>query len=283
MSNDFDPDTIESAPLPALPETVEAWIAAVDTADPPLAVQLSRRTANRWTRAASLSPGNDRHGEILATCQRYCVEHGATSWKLSAASTEPIEWTSTVSIEADGGIPVLNLADPAELLRASWELTFRAARVMIDATSVAPRLMNEVASVYREALSTLREVTGTSESATMAHINAEASQKKLDRVIGVLEKLGVDSGSAGGGTTTAAKSVDDGSGSIARRLLAAANADERARILSHEIGQALSIVDSKSDLQALVSRLWAAHADGTLKMSKETLDAAREIVREVNR
>lgn len=280
MSTDKTDAQAAAAPLPSFPEAVEAFMASADSADPPIALILSRRTATRWQRVASLTPGDDRYDNMLGHVSRHTVEHGATTWQLVRPDTEAVSWISTAAIDDSSDVPAMNFADPNDVVRASWELTFRSARMMIDTTSIAPRLVREVASVYREALATLREVTGTGEAATLAAVQADASSKKLDKIFGVLEKVaGVDER---GKKAVTAGNKGDGAIAFAGRLLRAATKEDRESMLDHELGRALAIVDDMPTLKKLVDRLWAAHSSGDLKLSQTTLDAARAVVKELN-
>ncbi len=288
MSTDkTEPQTL-AAPLPSFPEPVEAWIAAADSADPPIPFVLSRKTATRWQRVATLAPAADRYDVFLASISTHVVEHGPTEWQLSRADTEAVTWISSAAPDDSADVPVMDFSNPDDIIRASWELTFRAARMMIDTTSIAPRLVNEVASVYREALQTLREVAGSGEAATLAAVQADASSKKLDKVIGVLERLADGEGgkkTAAGKTAsgkTAAGRLGKDPIQFAGRLLRAAVGDDRAAILAHEVGSKLALVDDWTDLQGLIKSLWSAHDSGELALSKATLDAARVIVKEMN-
>ncbi len=277
-----EPQTL-AAPLPTFPEPVEAWIAAAESADPPIPFVLSRKTATRWQRVATLGPATDRYDVFLASISTHVVEHGPTEWQLSRADTEAVTWISSAAPDDSSDVPVMDFSNPDDIIRASWELTFRAARMMIDTTSIAPRLVNEVASVYREALQTLREVAGSGEAATLAAVQADASSKKLDKVIGVLERLsgGTDGKKLVSGKTAAARLGKDPI-QFAGRLLRAAVGEDRAAILAHEVGTKLALVDDWTDLQGLIKSLWSAHDSGELALSKATLDAARVIVKEMN-
>lgn len=272
------PDTLPSSPLPALPEAVEEWLTLLEERDPqPLAV-LSRRTATRWIRVAAIKPNEDDAGAaVLMSVSQYCVEHGPTTWQLSAKELEAVSWVSTIDLDTD--VPVISSSDPKELMRAAWDITFRCAREMTAAVSAAPRLMTSIGGVYREALATLREVGSSNERAELAAIQAAQSSEKLDKVMAVLGLINKDK-KAAPQTTASGKPAD--ATSIVRRLLDALTETERGPVLSSDVGRALLFVTDRKELSTLLPELWKKVADGSVPLSKETKDKAREIVKDVN-
>lgn len=273
MAISAEDDVLLSAPLPALPDEVEQWAQTVEGADPAPAITLSRR-ANahaRWHRSFRLEPGaKDPIGRILKYVSQSTTEQGESQWRLSAKDHDEVRWTSTLATQQRD--IVIRTGDPDELVRASWDLTFRSADKMLDAVAVAPRLIGEVGGLMEKALRMLAEGAESSDEVTTRHLELEASAKKLDRITQILDKLTGDGGKV-------ATTPETTPAAIGFRLLSAATDEDRAKLLDDEIGRRLTSIGSKKDLDDVLANLWG-RATGWL--SKATLDAARDIVRGYN-
>lgn len=263
--------------LPALPEDVEALIGQIQADGDAGSASLQRKTKARFSRvdAWSRERDGDLHDWIVEKTRAHVVEYGQTEFRIESPAHDAVVWTARIP-DVQEEI-VMKSADPLALLNASWALTFRAADMMLKATSVAPRLMSEVGEVHTASMDMLREAHSTSSVADVAEIKADAGGKKLDRILGVLSEL--NSGGGGGnakGNSTGVSSEE--SSETAWELIDSLEEEDRARVLAHPLGRALAQVRDAVALKKGVADLWAAHRDGELKLAKGSLASAQEVI-----
>lgn len=150
---------------------------------------------------------------------------------------------------------------------------------MIDAASAAPRLVTAAVAVWKDALDTVREVSGTSESATLAAVQADASQAKLDKLVSVLETL-----TANDAPKTKAKTAGGADiATWAARLIGLGTEDEVAAMFREGLGAKMLAATDRGELTSVVNELWGAHTAGKVKLSKDTLAKCKELVAEFNK
>ena len=165
------------------------------------------------------------------------------------------------------------------LVEASWKLTFRAAHMMLDATSAAPRLMTEVGKVFGEAIGHMKDAVQQSESVSVAAVSAEASSKKMDQMLGLIKHFGAADGEGrdpSGASTPARAAV------ASRDLLSSIASHDLPDLLAHPLGQALAVAQTWSDLQQTVGELFKAVERGEIRLGVDSIEAARVVVRALN-
>lgn len=268
---------VPHADLPGLPEEIERWIADVQGNPDAHAAQLLRRAASRFARIRTWDRerDGDLHDWTVEYARTHVVEFGPVDLGLDSPGCERAIWRCTLPIE-DEEI-VLTGTSPQDLIDASWKLTFKAAHMMLQATSTAPRLMQEVGGVYKTAMTVHQEGLQASDAQTIAHIRAESSDKKQDRILMVLKEM------LGGKDETAQKALKEASTTdSSRKLLSSLEPDDLVAVLAHPLGRVIATATKWGELTGAVESLWDAHSKGEISLSKASLDAARVVVRGFN-
>lgn len=242
------------------------------------AAQVLHRAASRFARMATWDRerDGDLHDWVVERARAHVVEYGPRDLALDSAGQERAIWRCTIPIE-DQEI-VLKSMEPLDLMEASWKVTFKAADMMLRAVSTAPRLMEEVGGVYKSAMALHHDGLEASDKQTIAAIQAETSDKKQDRILGVLrEILG-----SGDKTEKALKEKDTSAAGSSRELLASFESDDLTAVLGHPMGRAIATAAKWGDLTSAVEGLWKAHTSGEISLSKASLSAAQVVVKGFN-
>ncbi len=267
-----------------LPEPIESWIVEVAASDAQAAT-ISRRASARFARLDTWrrEHDGDLHDWAVEQARKHVTEFGPTELALDSAGRDRVTWRAQIATLHEE--IVLKSMDPKDLMEGAWKVTFRAAQMMLDATSAAPRLMHEIGTVYSEAIAAMRDATQQSEGTSIAAVTAEAAQKKLDRVLGLIENF-----SSGGGAANEALGERDTSGAstparaavASRNLLGSISAEDLPAVLGHPLGQALAIANTWDDLKASVGELVGAFDAGEIKLSVDSVSAVRAVIRTLN-
>ena len=272
------------ADLPLLPEGIETWIGAVTGDNDAQAAIISRRASARFARMATWSrdTDGDLHDWVVEQARKHVTEYGPTELALDASGKDRVTWRAQIaSIHEE---ILLKSMDPKDMMETAWRVTFRAAQMMLDATSAAPRLMHEIGTVYSEAIAAMRDATQQSEGTSIAAVTAEAAQKKLDRVLGLVESFG------GGGGGNNGNGERDGSGAstparaamASRSLLGSLDDNDLPTVLAHPLGRALAVAETWGELQSSVASLVGAFDKGEIKLSVDSKSAVSAIIRGLN-
>ena len=241
---------------------------------------LLRRASSRFARIATWNreEDGDLHDWVVEKARAHVTEYGPTELALDSPQRDRIAWRAQIATVHEE--VVLRSADPMALVEASWKLTFRAAHMMLEATSAAPRLMSEVGNVYTEAIKAMKDAISQSENVSVAAVTAEASSKKLDQMMGLIKHFGSDGDGNGrdfsGASTPARAAV------ASRDLLGSITPDDLPDLLAHPLGQALAVAQTWSDLQQTVAGLFKALDTGEITLSLDSREAARAVVKLLN-
>jgi len=269
----------ETADLPSLPEGIEDWIRRASDNPVVLSVVLCKRNAARFSRVAGWTRETDGalHDWVVATVRTYVVEYGTTTFGLDTVGDERAVWTARIASTIASATLFTGL-DHQALFEASWRLTFEATQKMIDSASAAPRLMQEIGTVMREALQTFREAGGAGDRAAIEAIRVDGQAAKFDRLIQLVEAT------QGKAPATAAPAVaaDTKTPGAVQQLLGALTDDELAAVVAHPLGRTVVRATEWSALQSGIASLWPAVTAGEIVISKPSLDKVRAVVKALN-
>ncbi len=264
-----------------LPEEIETWIGQVAGDSDAQAAKISRRASARFAQLKTWARDvdGDLHDWVVEQARKHVTEYGPTELALDSNGKDRVTWRAQIATVHEE--IMLKSMDPKDMMETAWKVTFRAAQMMLDATSAAPRLMHEIGGVYTEAISAMRDATQQSEGTSIAAVTAEAAQKKLDRMLGLVERFaGGEDGPAANGK--GAPSSPERAAVASRSLLAAISKDELPTVLGHPLGQALAIANTWDDLKSSVHELVTAFDAGEIKLSVDSVSAVRAVIRGLN-
>jgi len=264
-----------------LPEEIETWIKQVTGDGDAQAATISRRASARFARLGTWARDDDGdlHDWVVEQARKHVTEYGPTELALDSNGKDRVTWRAQIATVHEE--IVLKSMDPKDLMEGAWKVTFRAAQMMLDATSAAPRLMHEIGTVYTEAIQAMREATQQSEGTSIAAVTAEAAQKKLDRVLGLIENFG-GGGDGGNGIDASGKSSPERAAVASRSLLGSLTKEDLPSVLEHPVGQALAIARTWDDVKETVGLLVAAFDKGEIKLSVDSASAVRTVIRSLN-
>jgi hypothetical protein len=268
-----------------LPEGIETWIGQVAGDNDAQAAIISRRASARFARMDTWRRDTDGelHDWVVEQARKHVTEYGATELALDCNGRDRVTWRAEIATVHEEII--LKSMDPKDLLEASWRTTFRSAQMMLDATSAAPRLMHEIGTVYTEAIAAMRDATQQSEGTSIAAVAAEAAQKKLDRIMGLIEHFGgggTGNGIGNGERDATGASTPERAAVASRTLLGSISPDDLPAVLGHPLGQALAIANTWDDLKSSVGKLVSAFDAGEIKLSVDSVSAVRAVIRTLN-
>ena len=271
-----------AADLPLLPEAIETWIAKVMSDSDAQAAIISRRASARFARLNSWARDDDGdlHDWVVEQARKHVTEYGPTELALDSNGKDRVTWRAQIATVHEE--IMLKSMDPKDMMEAAWKVTFRAAHMMLDATSAAPRLMHEIGSVYSEAIAAMRDATQQSEGTSIAAVTAVAAQKKLDRVLGLIENFSGADGNGEKGRDASGKSTPERAAMASRSLLGSITKEDLPTVLGHPLGQALAVAKTWEELQATVGELVTAFDDGEITLSLDSVSAVRSVIRKLN-
>lgn len=93
MSTENAPEIVHSAPLPSLPDAVEAWMTQLEGDERPTVV-LQRHNGKRWVGRSAIAPDKPLRETIDHAVTIWVGEHGQTNFRLSAKDVDAVEWSS---------------------------------------------------------------------------------------------------------------------------------------------------------------------------------------------
>lgn len=271
--------TLPTAALPALPETVDSWLTACIDAEAQNA-HLHRRSGNRWTRLKTWS--RERDGEISEWCvdqvSRYVAERGSTDFRLERKDVDPIEWRSDVTtVLTVDEVLAPERGQPLDLVltNALVIVIIKLANEVRESARVMPQLITSLGEALNHVAKVQREASAETQPAKIQEIKAGVQLEKLDRVLGVLEKVTGDKKPAAG---TAKPNTPAGVVVTAADLLAALTEDDRNALLDTPEGRLLAIATTQEDLRKRAEAIWQLHRDKRLVLSPDSLLAARKLL-----
>lgn len=293
---------LPEAELPSLPEQIEAWISSTLGLGYTTVV-LYRRATARFARVATWQATADPDlGQwVIDRVRNHAVEHGDTVFRLERIGKpatgeiagdgvakppeddEPrADWRCKIA-EAREQLPrAADLSDGAALLNMSWQLTFKAASLMLDNLSVVPRSLREIGDLHRTALDMARANATQSEASTVAAIESDASTQKLEQILGFVRELS-GTGASGPLPITGSRDESAKTATAVRQLLAAFEPEERSTVLATKAGGALVTVERWLDAKKLIDELMGSWSRGEFTVSDATKERVRGVIRAINR
>lgn len=259
------------ATLPVLPESVEEFIVLSDAVRGSQ-ITLRRHTGTRWVKIASFAEGA-KNGEtallswVVHQARAYVDKYGPQRLQLQSDddSILDVEWQARGSVYHEE--IRIESGTPDAINTAAWQLTFKAAQMMLEACSVAPRLVSEVADLQSESMKTLRAAYKEASRATAP----PPTDRKTDRLLQFAKTFA-------GGPTTPAASAENGPppedkviAKAVARIMDAVTPDELKALRTNERFQALTKAKTKAEFRSSIIAVWDDFENKRISLSDDSL------------